>query len=371
MRKKPTNQTGIGIVLYGRILITVDEVERQMSQAFSRFGLLSILSLLAIVFTVALTFATLQLPVILGGWLSNYFPDIHTAMEPERIADFMAIARPIGYACLAVIAILIVAGFVTGKSGFSIFGSLAFFLPTFGYFFASMFFLAGLGILRVPFIPFWDPSINMMNFGDISYLPYMALVYPFWLAGIDVRAVIGWVAIGLGLFIFFLGTIAWFYGKVQKKKTINFWIYRYSRHPQYLGFIIWSYGVMLIAAQEPVVRGGSNPGASLSWLLTSVVIVCVALAEENSMRKVDSEGYSKYKAGAPFMFPIPKSLATFITFPIRIMLKKNQPETGKELLATFAVYTVTLILLSLPFVLLDWPSGIGWSSWPGYIPGTS
>jgi len=336
----------------------------------SRVAPLAVISLLAVIFTVALAFATLQLPVILGNWLSNYFPDIHPVIEPERIAEFMVVARPIGYACLAVIAILIAAGFMTGKRKLSIFGSFAFFLPTFGYFFASMFFLAGLGILRTPFIPFWDPSMNLMNLGDISYLPYMALVYSFWLAGVDIRMAISRVAVGLGLFVFVLGTITWFYGKLQRRKTVDFWIYRYTRHPQYLGFIIWSYGVMLIAAQQPVPMGGSNPGASLSWLLASLVTVCIALAEENRMRKEDSERYLQYTASAPFMFRIPRFVATLMTSPIRLLLKKNRPETGKELVATFAVYATLLILLSLPFVLLDWPHGIGWSNWPRYIPGT-
>jgi protein-S-isoprenylcysteine O-methyltransferase Ste14 len=335
----------------------------------SKIGLLTGISLLAVVFTAALTFATLQLPVILGNWLSNYFPDIHPIMEPEQVAEFMVVARPVGYACLGIIAILIMAGLLTGKKKLSIFGSFALFLPTFGYFFASMFFLAGLGILRVPFIPFWDPGLNLMNFGDISYLPYVVLVYPFWLAGVDIREVLAWIAIGFGLFIFVLGTIAWFYGKAQKRKTVDFWIYRYSRHPQYLGFIIWSYGVMLIAAQQPIPMGGSNPGASLPWLLTSLVIICIALAEENRMRKEDSDRYLQYTTSAPFMAPIPKFVSNIITFPMRLLLKKDRPETGKELVATFAVYTTLLILLSLPFVLLDFPPGIGWSDWPGYMPG--
>jgi len=335
----------------------------------SRIGLLAGISLLAVVFTIALTFATLRLPVIIGNWLSNYFPDIHPVIEPERVAEFMVVARPVGYACLAVIAILIVAGFVTGKRKLSIFGSFALFLPAFGYFFASMFFLAGLGILRVPFIPFWDPSVNLMNFGDISYLPYIVLVYPFWLGGVDIREALAWIAIGVGLFIFVMGTITWFYGKAQKRKTVDFWIYRYSRHPQYLGFIIWSYGVMLFAAQQPVPMGGSNPGASLPWLLTSLVVIFIALAEENRMRKEDSERYLQYTASAPFMFRIPKFVSTVITFPMRLLLKKNRPETGKELVATFAVYATLLILLSSPFVLLDFPPGIGWSGWPGYMPG--
>jgi len=337
----------------------------------SRFSILAGLSFLAVVFSIALTFATLELPILIGNWLSGYFPDIHPAIEPDRIEEFMVYARPIGYACLGLIVLLIAAGFLTGKRGLSVLGSFAFFLPTFGYFFASMFFLAGLGILRVPFIPFWDPTVNLMNLGDVSYLPYMALVYPFWLGGIDIRMWIAWVAVGLGLFIFVLGTIAWFYGKVQKTATVDFWVYRYSRHPQYLGFIVWSYGVMLIAALEPVVRAGENPGASFPWLLTSLVIICIALSEEITMSKKDSKGYLKYKASASFMFPIPRLVSRLVTAPMRLLLKKNQPETGKELIATFAVYAVVLILFSLPFVLLNWPPGLGWSDWPAYIPGTS
>jgi protein-S-isoprenylcysteine O-methyltransferase Ste14 len=335
----------------------------------SRTGMLAGMTVLAVVFTVALTFATLQLPVILGNWLSSYFPDIHPIIEPEKVAEFMVVARPVGYACLAVIAILVVAGIVTGRRKLSIFGSFAFFLPTFGYFFASMFFLAGLGILRVLFIPFWDPSVNLMNFGDISYLPYMALVYPFWLGGIDIREIVAWVAIGIGLLIFVLGTIAWFYGKAQKKKTVDFWIYRHSRHPQYLGFIIWSYGVMLLAAQQMVPMGGSNPGASLPWLLTSLVIIWIALAEESKMRREDNEAYLQYTARAPFMFRTPKSVSTAVAFPMKLVLNKDRPESGKELVATFAIYATLLVLLSSPFVFLDWPPGIGWSDWPGMIPG--
>ena len=127
--------------------------------------------------------------------------------------------------------------------------------------------------------------------------------------------------------------------------------------------------MILIAALEPVVRGGENPGASLPWLLTSMIIVCIALTEEINMSKRDSEVYSKYKASAPFMFPVPSFISSIIIAPIRILLKKSQPEKGKELIATFVVYAVILILLSLPFALLHWPPGIGWSNWPAYIPG--
>ncbi len=339
-----------------------------MSIKDSKLPLLALLTFLAVVFTGALAFATIELPGVINRLLVRYFPDYHPAIEPEIIEEFLGTVRPIGYVFLAVVIVLIIVGFVIRKRSLSSLGAIFLFLPTFGYFAASMFFLAGLGILRVPWIPFGDPAINLVNLGDISYLPYMALVYPFSLAGVDVRMAIAWVAVGIGLFIFILGTITWFYGKVQKIETVDFWVYRYSRHPQYLGFIIWSYGVMLIAALEPVVRGGENPGASLPWLLASLIVICIALAEEINMSKRDSEGYSKYKASAPFMFSFPRFITSVITAPIRILFKKNQPETGKELIATFAVYSIILIVLSLPFVLLHWPPGLGWSDWPAYIP---
>jgi hypothetical protein len=111
-----------------------------------RVGLLGAISLLAVVFTVALTFATLQLPRIVGSWLSSYFPDIHPIVEPERIAQFMAVACPVGYACLGMIALLIVAGLVRGKRKLSILGSVAFLLPTFAVY-ASI-----LIVLSPPFV---------------------------------------------------------------------------------------------------------------------------------------------------------------------------------------------------------------------------
>ena len=333
----------------------------------SKIPLLALLTSLAVVFTGALIFATVEIPVRINDLLKDFIPDYHPAIEPELIEEFMTAnyIRPIGYTFLAVVLALIIVGFVTRKKSLSSLGAIFFFLPTFGYFATYMFFLAGLGVMRVAWIPFWDA--NLLKLGDISYLPYMILVYPFSLAGVDVRSSLALVAVGLGLFIFITGTVTWFYGKVQKRETVGFWIYRYSRHPQYLGFIIWSYGVMLIAALQPVPMGGENPGASLPWLLSSLIIICIALAEEISMSNRDSEGYSKYKASAPFMFPIPKFISSVITAPIKILIKKNQPETGKELIATFAVYSVILILLSLPFFLLSWPSGLGWSDWPAYV----
>ncbi|NIN65135.1 MAG: hypothetical protein GTO63_10635, partial [Anaerolineae bacterium] len=74
----------------------------------------------------------------------------------------------------------------------------AFFLPTFGYFAAYVFFLAGLGMLRALWLPFWGPLLKL---GDISLIPYAILVYPPALMGIDIRRALAYPSIALGLLI--------------------------------------------------------------------------------------------------------------------------------------------------------------------------
>ena len=166
---------------------------------------------------------------------------------------------------------------------------------------------------------------------------------------------------------FFLGTVTWLYGKFERKELIDFWIYRYSRHPQYLGYLIWSYGVMLLASLygEPGLKVAYPPGPSLPWLTSSLIVICIALTEEINMRKTYGESYLKYQGSTPFMFPLPKLVSSATTAPIRILFKRDLPKNGKEVLYTFVIYSVILVLLSLPFLILNWPPDrYGWMTWP-------
>ena len=279
-----------------------------------------VLTLLAIVFTVALTFATIEAPRVLSRLIRENFdvPDLHPVIEPDLIEQYMDAnhVRPIGYTCLAVVIILMVAGLVAEKRGLSSLGAVVFFLPTFGYFAGYMFFLAGLGLLRALWLPVWG---NLLKLGDITLLPYMILVYPLALIGLDVRGVVAYLAIGLGLLTFLLGTMAWFYAKFQRKGTVDFWLYRYSRHPQYLGWLIWSYGMMLLAARVPVPMGGENPGASLPWVISTLLVIAVAWSEEIKMRKQRGEEYERYRATVPFMLPLPTFLTRVVSAPMRLL----------------------------------------------------
>ena len=139
---------------------------------------LLLLGLLAGVFTVALTFATIEIPGMLRRLVPAFFPDLNPAIEFDRIEELLTYIRPIGYACIVAVIALTVVGFKTGKGRLSSLGSLALFLPTFGYYVASMFFLTGIGILRILWIPFWDVSKDFSVFKldrSIVYDPCLSL----------------------------------------------------------------------------------------------------------------------------------------------------------------------------------------------------
>jgi protein-S-isoprenylcysteine O-methyltransferase Ste14 len=325
---------------------------------------LVLLTALAVVFTLALAFATEEIPRLLNQVLSRHIPDIHGLWGPHVVEPFVDSMRTVGYVLIGVVIGLIIAGFVSKKRGLSSLGSIFLFLPTFGYFAAPMFFLAGLGILRVGWLPF-EGYETILRLGDIVYVPYMIPVYIFELAGnIDIRLVLSYLAIGAGLFLFTLGTITWFYGKHQGKERVDFGIYKYSRHPQYLGFIIWSYGVMLLGALSQVFAGRRYPPVTLPWLISTLIIISVALMEEIDMKKKDGEGYLAYRATVPFLFHLPRRISSVVTTPIRILYKKDLPETGKQVLAAFAIYLGISMLLSVPFLQIHWPPALRWIDWP-------
>ena len=323
---------------------------------------------LAIVYTVGLTFVTVEAERLIERTLtpaireSPGVADINREIQSD-VEGFMSAnhVRLIGYASLAVVLVLTIVGLVIEKRGLATLGSIAFFLPTFAYFVIHMSMFAGLGVLAALWPPFWG---NLVRLGDVAYIPYMILVYPFALIGIDVRAFLAHLLVRLGLLLFILGVLAWFYAKFQRKGTADLWIYRVSRHPQYLGWIVWSYGTMLLTALRTDIPADINPGASLPWLISTLIIVCMALGEEIKMGRERGEEYEAYRASAPFMLPLPRFVSAVATAPLRFLLKKERPEHRWEVVLTFAIYVAVLMLLSLPFVLLNWPPGRGWTAWP-------
>jgi protein-S-isoprenylcysteine O-methyltransferase Ste14 len=270
--------------------------------------------------------------------------------------------RVVGYTCFALVVLLALVGLVIQKRGLALLGSVGFILPIYAYFVLHMSFLAGLQILTALWVPFWGDAVRL---GDVAYVPYMILVYPPSLVGMDVRRFLAGLFVTLGLLVLVLGVLAWLYAQFQRRGTADFWIYRVTRHPQYLGWIVWSYGLMLrVALRRDTALGQANPGASLPWVISTLIIICIALSEEIHMRRQRGVEYARYSTSAPFMLPLPGFLSQVISAPFRLVRGKEKPETRWDLLWTFAIYLPLICLLSVPFVILHFPAGAGWVTWP-------
>lgn len=318
-----------------------------------RGSALSISILLSVLFAVALLYATLEIPMVTHKLLLEFFPDYW--WPPSGVIESL---RPFGYISFAITLILMITGFVTKWLKLATLGSIVMFLPTFGYFASTMLFLAGIGVLRALWFPLLDLSPKILRLGDVVYLPYIFLSFlvapTAWVIGgspADMTIPLSLMIMMLGIAVFLLGTVTWFYGKFTGLNVIDFWIYRHSRHPQYLGFLLWSYGLFSLATLFGAPKGGYVPPPSLPWLISALTIIGVALHEENIMAKKHGEDYVRYRNNTSFMLPLPKQLSALIMAPARALLKKNRPENGKEVALITIVYGILLVLLSLPSIL--------------------
>ena len=110
----------------------------------------------------------------------------------------------------------------------------------------------------------------------------------------------------------------------------------------------------MLTALAPTPFGGYQPEPSLPWLISTMLVVCVAIAEEIMMIRKANERYLDYRERASFMLPLPRVVSRILTAPNRMILKKEYPDRVREVLYTFVTYCVILIALSLPFIALKW-----------------
>ena len=53
------------------------------------------------------------------------------------------------------------------------------------------------------------------------------------------------------------------------------------------------------------------------------------------------------------MYPIPRFISKILTLPLRLLLRKEQPESGKDVAIVFVIYLGIMVLLSLLFNAID------------------
>ncbi|MFW9864229.1 MAG: methyltransferase family protein [Candidatus Thorarchaeota archaeon] len=308
---------------------------------------------LSIVFAIALTYLTLEISDQINIFLREIIPDYGIGDE-AAIAQITESLRPIGYVALTITVALILVGFILKKQKAILAGSIALYLPVFGHFAASMFLLAGIGAVRILWLPVFDVSPWLFDLGAIVYLPILLL----FLAGSAIWMLmplvfaLPFIVQGIGFMIFLLSAMSWFQGRFKDVQIVDFWAYRYSRHPQYLGFIVWSYGLLVFAVVAPIPFGGIYFVPSLPWLLSIMLIIGVALYEESQMIQKNDKQYLAYRTKTPFLIPLPESISNLMVAPIRVVLKKDWPENGREIVITVILYSMILMLLSVPLALL-------------------
>lgn len=312
------------------------------------------LLLLAIVFSTGLIFAFIELPRLLDASLQNNlgFPQFDhglgdtNALKTEMFIQGLHL-RWIGYASLILILGLITVGYLTRKTGWAIAGAVGLFIPVFGQFAFSMFFLAGLGFLRVGWLPFLEISFDILELGKVIYVPYWILMWFLGLFNWDAHNFLSWFFMATGAFLFTWGVLLWFKARYSGDKVASSWIYKISRHPQYLGWIIWSYGFILFSPHERSMKMSWSVPSSLPWLLMTMTIVGICLVEEIKMMKITGGGYAKYRESSPFLFPLPKWLNNILTWPGRLVTKGEYPSRTGQVVWIVLIYTIILMALSL------------------------
>jgi len=313
------------------------------------------LLLLAIVFSCGLIFAFIELPRLLDTSLQNNlgFPQFDhgigdsNAFKTEMFIQGLHL-RWIGYGSLLLIIALIIFGYTTRRSGWALAGAVGLFIPVFGQFALSMFFLAGLGFLRVGWLPFLEvSSFDLLDLGKVIYVPYWILIWFFELFKWNAHNFLTWFFMGSGALLFTWGVLLWFKSRYGGEKVASAWIYKLSRHPQYLGWILWSYGFMLYTPHVNSMKMTWSVPSSLPWLLMTMTIVGICMTEEMKMMEITEGKYQKYRDNSPFLIPLPKLLNRIFSWPGRLIIRGSYPTRRIQVLWIVLIYTGIFMSLSL------------------------
>ena len=266
-----------------------------------------------------------------------------------------------------VILILVLAtaiiGIVRKRYYASVLSAVAYFTPTLFVFVAGMSTLfTGLEILAflITYI-FREYRIlghfmyRLFYVGQVFLVPYWLAITAYaseggriWANIEQVRDVYGSIFILIGLLVLFLGVAAWLNTKYQGRRLVDSGIYRLTRHPQYLGYILWSYGMLILSTynqapwRQPV-------EITLNWFVSSLILVGLALVEEINLRLNDGLNYVEYAKRASFMFPLPMSVRRVVSTPFRIMWGSDYPENLRMVFATLALIFLAVSLPDLIF----------------------
>jgi len=317
--------------------------------------------LAALLATLFFTYVTLQIPGFLSSINDGVLYDLcrHFIMIGMRLDPIVII----GDVFLILVLVIAIKGITRKRFFASVLSAFVYFTPTLFVFVARMSTrFTGLWILYYLIAHiFREYEIFSRYLWKFFYVGQVFLA-PYWLAitayaseggriwaNIEqVRDVYGGIFIVVGLLVLFLGVAAWLNTKYQGRRLVDSGIYRLTRHPQYLGYILWSYGMLILSTynqapwRKPV-------EITLNWFVSSLILVGLALAEEINLRTDDELNYVEYAERASFMFPLPRSVRRVVSMPFRIMWGSDHPENLRMVFKTLAL---VFLVVSLPELIL-------------------
>ena len=113
----------------------------------------------------------------------------------------------------------------------------------------------------------------------------------------------GWAIASFGFLLFLIALISML---KKRGELLTSGPYGKVRHPQYLGFIVMTWGisaVLVIWRDSPVPIG--LPYFLHRWIVISLAYIGLAFLEERYLLTNYSEEYKEYKEKVPFLFPVP------------------------------------------------------------------
>jgi protein-S-isoprenylcysteine O-methyltransferase Ste14 len=152
------------------------------------------------------------------------------------------------------------------------------------------------GIMLLPVLSFVTRPFDEHFYEDLRWL----FLYP--------SHIPGWSIAGFGFLLFLVALTSML---KERGRLLTSGLYGKVRHPQYLGFIVMTWGISAVSViwefQHPWLALSSGVvGYFLhSWVVMSLAYVGLAFLEERYLLKKHHQEYKEYKENVPFLFPVP------------------------------------------------------------------
>lgn len=202
--------------------------------------------------------------------------------------------------------------------------ALFYFLIAFEFFYMA-------GPFAAYFYSAYAPALNFFN--DISILSWLnSFFLPHAVrqtssALINAHEIIGSILAISGFVAFCVGACQVYYHKLAKKGIVTGGIYNFVRHPQYISFMICSFGLLILWPRYIV---------AIMFVTMIFAYYLLAKVEERECSEKFGQSYIEYLSKTNMFLP----------FTIKPISKLHLPKTkGKKAIAIITIYVTTLLIV--------------------------